>query len=135
MPAIFDFSAQYSFLVFFIPGAILLYVYSRFTIGRLPPPGERLLSYLVVSTIYLFITLPFIRIIFELSDRTDPNYYVGDPIIWVCCIVWLFGIPAISGFGIAKSGSTLHKLFLRFRLTQLQLLGIGNLMRAARTGS
>ncbi len=49
-----------TYLIFLIPGAIILFVRSRLTAGRLPHPSERILSHLVVSVIYLVLILPFV---------------------------------------------------------------------------
>lgn len=81
-------TAPFYSLVFFVPGAIILFVRSRLTTGRLPPPSERFLSYLIVSTIYLALSLPFVEY--------QPNLGLSNISSWKW-IMWLFVIPATVG--------------------------------------
>ena len=101
-------TTPYLFLVFFVPGAIILYVRSQLTTGRLPPPSERFLSYLLVSTIYLALSLPHIDY--------NPELGISNLSSWRW-IVWLFAAPTGIGLALALSGSFLHNLLVRIGLS------------------
>ncbi len=94
-------TAPYMFLVFFVPGTIILFVRSRLTTGRLPHPSERFLSYLMVSAIYLALTLPFIDY--------QPELGLSNISSWKW-ILWLFAIPFIVGLFLARSWSIVRIL-------------------------
>ena len=50
----------YVFLVFIVPGLIILFVRSQFITGRRPSHAAALLSYLTMSVVYYALILPFI---------------------------------------------------------------------------
>lgn len=94
-------ATPYIFLVFFVPGAIVLFVRSRLTTGRLPPPSERFLSYLIVSAVYLALTLPFVEYQQDLGLSNITTWR------W---IIWLFLIPAIVGLLLPYSSDCTRNL-------------------------
>ncbi len=100
-------TAPYIWLVFFVPGAIILFVRSQLTTGRLPPPSERLLSYLIVSAIYLGLTLPFVDYQPELGLSNLSS------LSW---IFWLFVIPAVVGIILAALWGRIHDFLVKFGL-------------------
>ncbi len=100
-------TAPYIWLVFFVPGAIILFVRSQLTTGRLPPPSERLLSYLIVSAIYLALTLPFVDYQPELGLSNLSS------LSW---IIWLFVIPAVVGIILAVLWGRIHDFLVKIGL-------------------
>lgn len=100
-------TAPYIWLVFFVPGAIILFVRSQLTTGRLPPPSERLLSYLIVSAIYLALTLPFVDY--------QPELGLSNLSSW-SWIFWLFVIPAVVGVFLAALWGRIHDLLVKIGL-------------------
>ncbi len=100
-------ASPFIFLVFFVPSAIILYVRSQLTTGRLPLPSERLLSYLIVSTIYLALTLPFISY--------QPDLGLANLSSWRW-IFWLFVIPVVVGLCLALLGSRFRQFLMDIRL-------------------
>ncbi len=101
-------TTSYFFLVFFVPGAIILFVRSQLTTGRLPPPSERFLSYLIVSAIYLALTLPFVEYQPELGLSNLSSW------IWIS---WLFVFPSVIGLILALSWGCIRKFLVRIGLS------------------
>ena len=100
-------ASPFIFLVFFVPGAIILYVRSQLTTGRLPPPSERFLSYLILSTIYLALTLPFI------DYQPDLGLANLGSRSW---IIWLFMVPIVVGLVLALTGSHFRDFLMKIGL-------------------
>ena len=103
-------TAPYFFLVFFVPGAIILFVRSQLTTGRLPPPSERFLSYLIVSAIYLALTLPFVDY--------QPELGLSNLSSWIW-IFWLFLLPAVVGLFLALFWGRIRDILIRIGLRQV----------------
>ena len=89
------------------PRMILVFGLLAIAIGRLPPPSERLLSYLIVSTIYLALSLPYIEY--------KPDLGLANPssMRW---LFWLFLLPTLVGLGLTLLGSPFRKLLMIARL-------------------
>ena len=100
-------TAPYILLVFFVPGAIILFVRSQLTTGRLPPPSERLLSYLIVSAIYLAVTLPFVDY--------QPELGLSNLSSW-SWISWLFVVPAVVGTLLALFWGRIREFLVKIGL-------------------
>ncbi len=103
MPTIAS-TAPAVYLVFFVPGAMIIFVRSQLTTGRLPPPSERFLSYLIVSAIYLALTLPLVDY--------QPKLGLSNLSSWIW-IGWLFVIPAIIGVFLAALWGRAPEFFLK----------------------
>lgn len=77
------------FLIFAVPGIIILYIRAQFLTGRLPPIAEGSIAYLILSLVYHGIIYPFARSFYASTD-----YSIGW---WIGWFVILFVAPIILG--------------------------------------
>jgi Family of unknown function (DUF6338) len=77
------------FLVFAVPGIIALYFRSQFLTGRLPPLGEGVIAYVILSLVYQALCYPLSKYLL------DPAW--GGSWRWPSWFVFIFVVPAIIG--------------------------------------
>ena len=95
-------------LAFVVPGLVLMFFRSQFLTGRGQKHSDALLSYFVISVIYLAATLPA----FQWISQKDAGWSVAG---WIGL---LFGLPALIGclIGLAARKEVTRQLLRRLRI-------------------
>lgn len=95
-------------LAFVVPGLVLMFFRSQFLTGRGQKHSDALLSYFVISVIYLAATLPA----FQWLSQNETGWSTAG---WIGLV---FGLPALIGclFGLAARKEVTRRLLRRLRI-------------------
>ncbi len=77
------------FLMFAVPGIIALYFRGQFLTGRLPPLGEGIIAYVILSLIYQALCYPLTKNLFDSTPITGWR--------WLVWFTFIFVFPAVIG--------------------------------------
>ena len=116
MPETLTLDSPFILVAALAPGFLVLFVRSQFLTGRNPSHTEAIFSYLMVSTIYYALALPFVELFLSM-----PQWSYQKTLAW---LTLTFLAPAILGLllGIAVQKDWFHRIIQRIGLHSVHVM-------------